>query len=544
MKRISLLVLVFLQTTSLLGQNTVGVLSYNSQDTYDALTLFTSQTETYLINACGEVVNQWSSAYPPGNAVYLLEDGSLLRAGKVVNSTITFGGTGGIVEKYDWDGNLLWSYEVSSDTQLQHHDIFPMPNGNVLILIATIMSNAEAIQAGRDPNFLLDGVLYNERIIEVEPVGTTDATIVWEWNINDHLIQDFDNSKDNFGVVADNPQRLDINFLGGLDGGANWLHINSIQYNDNLDQIVMSSRHLNEIFIIDHSTTTLEAASNSGGTYGKGGDFLYRWGNPQSYDQGNDNDQQLFGQHFPYWIPDGLPNAGQLILYNNGFQRMPSFSEVYRLTPPTSAPGVYEYIPGSAYGPTNPDYIYTNPTPTDFFSRILSSAQMLPNGNILICDGDSGYFFEIDSNENIVWEYINPTGSSGTMAQGDNPDDTPNLVFRAFKYGFDHPAFTGRDLTPGDPIELNFEINEACDPLSVEEFTFNDLKLFPNPVLDQLTIEATVSIDQLTIYNSLGAIVGTFNNTYSIDLSPFNSGIYFVQITSQNKTATKKIIKE
>ena len=86
---------------------------------------------------------------------------------------------------------------------------------------------------------------------------------------------------------------------------------------------------MNEIYIIDHSTSTAEAATSSGGIYNKGGDFLYRWGNPQAYRQGDQNDQKLFGQHYPHWIPDGLADAGKLILFNNGFSRTPSFSEVF-----------------------------------------------------------------------------------------------------------------------------------------------------------------------------------------------------------------------
>lgn len=545
LKKIACLLICIASSSILISQNTVGVLSYNQTDTYNGLTLFTSQTETYLINSCGEVVNQWTSAYPPGNAVYLLEDGSLLRAGKVGNTTIVFGGTGGIVEKFDWDGNLTWSYTVSSDTTLQHHDIFPMPNGNVLVLAVTIMSNAEAIQAGRDPSFLTDSVLYNEQIMEIEPVGVDQANIVWEWNVKDHLIQDFDVTKDNFGVVEDNPQLLDINFLGGLSGSANWLHVNSIQYNDNLNQIVMSSRHLSELYIIDHSTTTSEASTNMGGVYGNGGDFLYRWGNPQSYRQGIQSDQKLFGQHYPHWIPDGLPNAGQLILFNNGFSRAPSFSEVFIFTPPTTAPGVYEYVPDTAYGPTSTDYTYTNPDdPINFFSRILSSAQVLPNGNILICDGDSGYFFEIDSSNNIVWEYINPTGATGILSQGDDPVGIPNLVFRAIKYDLAYPAFTGRDLTPGIPIELNSGINEPCDVLSTEEFSFQDLAIYPNPATDIIKVNSTQLISKIEIYNSLGALINQVSDVNEINVSNYDSGIYFLRISSNLRSVTKKIIKQ
>jgi hypothetical protein len=38
------------------------------------------------------------------------------------------------------------------------------------------------------------------------------------------------------------------------------------------------------LWVIDHQTTTAQAASHTGGRYNKGGDLLYRWGNPQTYD--------------------------------------------------------------------------------------------------------------------------------------------------------------------------------------------------------------------------------------------------------------------
>ena len=246
------------------SQNTVGTTEI-FEGFYEGFTLFTVSTETYLINNCGEVINQWTSSFPPGNSVYLLENGNILRAGRTSSSDITFGGQGGVVEIFDWDGNLTWQYFYDTPMMRQHHDVFPMPNGNVLILAATRMSNAEAIQAGRDPNLLPQSDLYNEQIIEVTPLGINGATIVWEWNVKDHLIQDYDASKDNFGDISLRPEKININFLNGGSGASNWLHYNSIQFNPVLNQIVLSSRNLSEIYIIDHSTTTAEAASNSGG---------------------------------------------------------------------------------------------------------------------------------------------------------------------------------------------------------------------------------------------------------------------------------------
>ena len=58
------------------------------------------------------------------------------------------------------------------------------------------------------------------------------------------------------------------------------MHCNGLDYNSALDQIALSCRGMNEVYIIDHSTTTEEAVGHTGGNAGKGGDILYRWGNP------------------------------------------------------------------------------------------------------------------------------------------------------------------------------------------------------------------------------------------------------------------------
>ncbi len=165
-------------------------------------------------------------------------------------------------------------------------------------------------------------------------------------------------TQSNFGVVSDHPELLDFNFLNGNAGDANWLHINSLHYNSNLDQIILSSRILSEIYIIDHSTTTAEAASHTGGTYGKGGDFLYRWGNPQAYDKGDDSDRTLYSQHYPHWIPDGLVDAGKILIFNNG--NSIRFSSVDIITPPIDISRCIHYDAINGYGPATSDWTYTD----------------------------------------------------------------------------------------------------------------------------------------------------------------------------------------
>lgn len=548
MLRSILLTCTIVLCSVLQSQNTMGT-TYVTDMVYDGYTLFSTHYKTYLINNCGKVINQWTSNYLPGNAVYLLENGNILRTGEfdTGTSTVTFGGQGGIIEQFDWEGNIVWSYEYISSTYRQHHDIQPMPNGNVLILAATIMSEQEAIQAGRDPLKLSDNELYNEQIVEVEPVGLNGGNIVWEWNIKDHLVQDFDSSKDNYGVVADSPRKLDINFLNGNNSGDNWLHVNSIQYDELRNQIILSSRNMSELWIIDHSTTTMEASGSSGGTYGHGGDFLYRWGNPQSYGQGLEVDRQLFGQHMPYFIPENLPNSGKILLFNNGAGRTPLFSEALMITPPSNALGAY-IIENGKFGPDAPDYTYPNTSPTedsDFFSAILSNAQQLPNGNILVCEGRKGHFFEFDTNNNIVWDYIIPINSvDGTAYTQYDMTSLDNRTFRAIKYSSDYAAFNNRDLTPGEPLEINPNTAFCEQTLYVDDFFNSSIYVYPNPTKDIINIKSNQEVvNNVEVYNMLGEKVLEQKTSNTVNLEQLGVGLYLLKIKVDDKIFIEKLLK-
>ena len=99
---------------------------------------------TYLIDNCGREVHSWTSSYNPALAVYLLENGELLRICRV-----TYPALGGRLEKLNWDGQVVWSYEFPSDNYYLHHDIEPMPNGNILITSYDVHTPAEAIVEGK-----------------------------------------------------------------------------------------------------------------------------------------------------------------------------------------------------------------------------------------------------------------------------------------------------------------------------------------------------------------------------------------------------------
>ena len=428
------------------GQQTVGLFS-NQPSSYNGYTLFNSfgSTATYLIDNCGTKVYEWNSNYLPAAAVYLLENGNLLRTNRLANTTFTFGGSGGGIEILDPNSNVIWSYEVNSDSTLAHHDLDILPNGNILILAVETISAQEA----NDYGSAINADRYSEMILEVNP---STSQIVWEWHAWDHLIQDTDPNLLNYGTISEHSRRININYaFDGTD--PDWLHANSIDYNADLDQIIINSPTFNEFWIIDHSTTTAEAADSIGGFSGKGGDILYRWGNPQAYNRGDSLDQVFDFQHDAHWIPSGLPDQGKIMIFNNGQQR--GYSSIDIIEPSLDTSNSNNYILTNnltPYGPLNLYWTYSDSI--NFYSARVSGAQQLENGNILICSGFQGRLFEIEyQTDSVIWDYIIPVAPSGPIAQGATANGTN--VFRAHRFSPSYVGFNNLVLTPSTVIELN-----------------------------------------------------------------------------------------
>ncbi len=337
---------------------------------------------------------------------------------------LNIGGAGGGVERRNWNGDLLWEFEYASGGVLSHHDIEVLPNGNILMIAWEDKTKAQAIAEGRNPSYLSGPIFRPDHVIEVEPSGTNTGTIVWEWHLWDHLIQDYDPSAPNYGVVADHPELLDLNYPPVPANQGDWAHVNSIAYHPIFDQIILSSHNHDEIWVIDHSTTTAEAAGHSGGSSGKGGDLLYRWGNPAAYGAGAHSDQKLFGQHDAQWIASSLPGAGNILIYNNGNGRPAGkYSTIEEIEPPVDASGNYSLTAGSAYGPGTTTWNYTASPPLSFYSGHISGAQRQANGNTLICEGSEGRLFEVDSAGTTAWEYVNTI-----------PSVSQNSIFKVRRY--------------------------------------------------------------------------------------------------------------
>lgn len=536
-----------------IGQTrTVGLFYSDTSRIFKGYTLFSPKhyPYTYLIDNSGHIVNQWTKCiYEPGQSVYLLENGNLIRTCMVKGQLSTGGGEGGRVEEYDWNGNLVWELDFSTSTYMQHHDVRPLPNGNLLMLVVEKKTYSEVLEAGFNPSKLAaeiqqKNVMVPDYVVEIKPTKPKGGIVVWEWHVWDHLIQDYDKTKNNYGVVKDHPELIDA--AGDQKNlPAFWNHMNSIDYNPQLDQIALSVRGNSEVWIIDHSTTTAEAKSHSGGKYGKGGDLLYRFGNPITYRMGTAANQKFYQQHDAEWVRPDCPGAGNITVFNNGLGR--NYSSIDEITPPVSSSGSYSRTEGQAFGPTDFSWTWKANPPTSMFAEAISGAQRLPNGNTIICDGTHGTFMEVTKSGDMVWKYICPVEKTGPLLYNGTISDDParadekmNAVFRVYKYPLDYPAFKGKNLIPGNLIEKyqSTGINETDKIQSTPV-------VYPNPFHSKISVYGIRDMSGclFELSNLDGKKVWTGQNIGSQDFMGLSNGIYFLNIKGLNMNYTLKLVK-
>lgn len=376
---------------------------------------------TYLIDNNNNILNEWEHEECVAHTPYLTSDSILVRPARVSQTFFNAGGVGGQIEKIDWDGNILWNYLFANTSYQQHHDIEILPNGNILFISFSRKSQEDALLAGK---YQQTNDVWSESIFEIQPVGSDSAVIIWEWHLWDHLIQDRMPEADNYGSVIDNPKLFDINYmLSGSDEGPlppgfsnpDIVHLNAIDYCESLDLIVVSSRVTSEVYIIDHSTTTLQATGHEFGNYNSGGDLIYRWGNPVMYNRGGFDDRKLFAPHGVNWIN----GCESLLIFNNGQGRPEgNFSSVDEILLPPLDQNGYEIVGDLPYAPTNLSWYYADES---LYSAIQSGAYRLSNNNTLITYTQPRKIREIDSDGNVLWEH-NHLGNE--------------LVSRSDKYNF------------------------------------------------------------------------------------------------------------
>ena len=330
-----------------------------------------------------------------------------MRPGSIGGDARVFGpgpGVGGRIQEFTWDGELVWDFKFYNAKQLPHHDMTRLPNGNVLLIVWDRKTAEEAIAAGRRPEMtgdrhLMRGLARGDQAdrqddrrsrVGMAPLGPPGPGLRQDQGeLRQRRRAPGAGQHQLWGRRASLRDRRREGREGQAQGGwqaggepnrppridPDYTHFNGVAYNPDLDQIAVSVWAFSEFWIIDHGTTTAEAAGHTGGRSGKGGDLLYRWGNPRAYRAGTKADRKLFSQHNAHWIPKGLPGAGHLLLFNNGRERPDgNYSSVDELVLPADSQGRYTRQPGKAYGPDQPVWSYTAPEEVGFLIRPSSPA--------------------------------------------------------------------------------------------------------------------------------------------------------------------------
>ncbi|WP_452226214.1 aryl-sulfate sulfotransferase [Lacinutrix cladophorae] len=375
--------------TSISLTSNVEIFNNEKLDNSLTLAILKGEKSAFLVDKQGYKKYEWEFEDNLGNDLEIMPNGKLLGIFKDENAQITFGGYGGKLKIINPDHTVDWEYTISSHDYISHHDIEMLPNGNVLFLVWEKIEEEIAEQNGA----ISSGSIYPEKLIEINP---NTNQIVWEWRSWDHIIQDNDSNFPNHGVVSENPQLININYNAASNGDI--MHANGIDYDENKDVIFLSINFFNEIWVVDHSTSTLEASTNSGGNYNKGGDLIYRFGNPLAYDN-LQGEIRFDRNHFPNLLENGVPGEGNLLVYVNG--KSENKSKIYEL----ELPETFNLLPNT----DNEPVVAWEFQDEALYDDNISGAVRLTNGNTLICEGDYG-IWEVTPNKEVVWKYNNLGG--------------------------------------------------------------------------------------------------------------------------------------
>lgn len=514
-----------------------------------------NSTTATLIDTASAVYHQWTGlSGQTAYSNYMLPGGVLLRTVKTTNTTFSGGGMAGRVQKVDYNGTLLWDYTYSTSSYCSHHDICALPNGNVMLIAYESKSSSQATAAGSN----YAGTLWPDHIVEVQPTGTSTGTIVWEWHLWDHLCQDVNANASNYVTnTADHPELYDINAVTITSQTKDFWHMNGIDYNPMTDQIVVSAHNTNEFYVIDHSTTTAEAAGHSGGRGGRGGDFLYRWGNPARYGQtGTANFNVL---HDAHWVPQDCPNAGYIVALNNkGISNTQSCVDM--VNPPVSGFN-FSYTPNTAWLPST----YTIRQNCTGGTSNMGNSQQLPNGNMQICLALSGTIYEINSAGTTLWSFT----ASGSVSQafrysacqitsaapaiptissnGNVLTASSATTYQWYVDGVLIPGATSQTYTATqsgayvvrvtDSNGCWFSYSALFDHALITDISSFDnsfrFTVYPNPSNGMINLSSEIlpgTNFSVQVLDSRGRLVANEKNNMVLDLTHLENGVYFMNV--------------
>lgn len=376
-----------------------GTTRYDPAKAYNSFVLFSGGDNiAHLIDLNGNVVHEWKDAAAHSTLI-----DPTLNGGKRGHVFITLDTTEGkgtdlipgqvnrkiakTIGELDWNGNVVWRFgaKAPGGAAQQHHDWARLANGNTVILANWV----HVVKGFKQPR-VLDDVIY-----EVNPAGE----VIWKWVASEH-INEFGFSKEGLKLLrnADIADYLHVNNLKVV-GPNHWFAMGDKRFHP--DNLLFDSRNANFIAIIERKT----------------GKIVWRLG--PHYKGGSEEQQlarnvprpvdQISAQHDAHIIPEGLPGAGNLLVFDNqGVAGYPAAavprtggSRVLEIDPVKNEI-VWQYTGEDSGGPT-----------WSFRSTHISSARRLPNGNTFIDEGQSGRLFQVTRDGDIVWEYINPFARTG-----------------------------------------------------------------------------------------------------------------------------------
>lgn len=498
----------------------------------DDLVLYSQsfEKETYLVNKCGELINEWNHNERAGLSARLLPDGNLIRAGYLQNTCCPQASTGGLLQIINWDNNLIWQDTLANENETQHHDFLVLPNGNILYIGWEKIDTSEQIALGVEQ---IRSSLWLDFVREIKPIFPDSSEIIWQWRLRDHLIQDIFPNADNYrSSIKNHLGKIDINYIGpaSVNPRGRW-HVNSIDYNQERDEIILNTRENNELWIIDHSTSTIEAASDTGGNYGKGGQILFRWGNPQAYNRGSIDSLRMFGSHGLIWIEDDNILKDYILFFNNGDSRPNgNHSTVELIKPSIDNNGFYLINSDSIFQIDDHKLVYgEDPINQPLQSTYLSNCEKFENG-YLINEGGRGRILEINDEKEIVWEL--------KVTAGDND------IFKAHSYSPEFSGFQNKDLSPisSDNLATSFDF---CNLVNSTSEINKSYQLHPNPASNQIIFNLNEN-HELRIYDVNYKFLRKFNfkkGKNKIDISNLKNGIYFISFRSKRNYYVEKVIK-